>query len=199
MKQLFTTIVALFVGFGALQAATPIEKFPKQIYSGEWKAGHIQGIAVDAKQGYIYYSFTTMLIKADLQGNIIGTVTGLLGHLGCIEFNEEDGRIYGSLEYKNDSIGRGILKQENTTKHWDTAFYVAIFDVDKITREGMSAEKDGIMTSIYLPTVLEDFVSANHPDPVHSMWDVDELQQPHPDEKADLPIFPVCHDWLVAH
>ena len=123
MKQLFTTIVALFVGFGALQAATPIEKFPKQIYSGEWKAGHIQGIAVDAKQGYIYYSFTTMLIKADLQGNIIGTVTGLLGHLGCIEFNEEDGRIYGSLEYKNDSIGRGILKQENTTKHWDTAFY----------------------------------------------------------------------------
>lgn len=157
MKQLFTTIIALFIGFGALQAATPIEQFPKQIYSGEWKAGHIQGIAVDAKQGYIYYSFTTMLIKADLQGNIIGTVTGLLGHLGCIEFNEEDGRIYGSLEYKNDSIGRGILKQENTTKHWDTAFYVAIFDVDKITREGMSAEKDGIMTSIYLPTVLEDF------------------------------------------
>jgi hypothetical protein len=98
-----------------------------------------------------------MLIKADLQGNIIGTVKGLLGHLGCIEFNEEDGRIYGSLEYKNDSIGRGILQQENTSKHWDSAFYVAIFDVDKITREGMNAEKDGIMTSVYIPTVLEDF------------------------------------------
>lgn len=157
MKQFLTIVAIILIGIATLSAQTPTSQFPKQIYSGEWKAGHIQGIAIDSKQGYIYYSFTTMLIKADLQGNIIGTVTGLLGHLGCIEFNEEDGRIYGSLEYKNDSIGRGILKQENTTKHWDTAFYVAIFDVDKITREGMSAEKDEIMTSVYLPTVLEDF------------------------------------------
>lgn len=156
MRHIITLIAALTIGV-ASAVAQNVKELPRTIYSKEWKAGHIQGIAVDTKKGYIYYSFTTMLIKADLQGNIIGTVTGLLGHLGCIEFNEEDGRIYGSLEYKNDSIGRGILKQENTTKHWTTAFYVAIFDVDKITREGMSAEKDGIMTSVYLPTVLEDF------------------------------------------
>jgi hypothetical protein len=156
MKHLITLVAALILGVATLSAQNA-KDFPRTIYSKEWKAGHIQGIAVDAQKGYIYYSFTTMLIKADLQGNIIGTVKGLLGHLGCIEFNEEDGRIYGSLEYKNDSIGRGILQQENTTKHWDSAFYVAIFDVDKITHEGMSAEKDGIMTSVYLPTVLEDF------------------------------------------
>lgn len=156
MKHLITLAAALIFSVATISAQS-INELPRTIYSQEWKAGHIQGIAVDAKKGYIYYSFTTMLIKADLQGNIIGTVKGLLGHLGCIEFNEEDGRIYGSLEYKNDSIGRGILQQENTSKHWDSAFYVAIFDVDKITREGMNAEKDGIMTSVYIPTVLEDF------------------------------------------
>ena len=156
MKHLFTLLSALLFSIVTISAQN-INDLPRTIYSQEWKAGHIQGIAIDAKKGYIYYSFTTMLIKADLQGNIIGTVKGLLGHLGCIEFNEEDGRIYGSLEYKNDSIGRGILQQENTSKHWDSAFYVAIFDVDKITREGMNAEKDGIMTSVYIPTVLEDF------------------------------------------
>lgn len=157
MKRLFVIILLLAAGIGMLTAQTPIEQLPKQICSGEWKAGHVQGLAVDTKREYIYFSFTTMLVKMDMQGNVVGTVTGLLGHLGCIEFNDADGRIYGSLEYKDDSIGRGILKQEKSNKKFDTAFYVAIFDVDKITRQGMSAEKDGIMTTVYLPTVVEDF------------------------------------------
>ena len=58
---------------------------------------HIQGIAVDEKKGFIYYSFTTMLIKAKLDGTIVGSVKGLTGHLGCIDFNEADGKVYGSL------------------------------------------------------------------------------------------------------
>ena len=157
MKKLILTFAALLLGAVALQAATPVAQMPKQICSGEWKAGHVQGLAVDTKREYIYFSFTTMLIKMDMQGNVVGSVTGLLGHLGCIEFNDADGRIYGSLEYKDDSIGRGILKQEKSDRKFDTAFYVAIFDVDKITRQGMSAEKDGIMTTVYLPTVVEDF------------------------------------------
>ena len=37
-----------------------------------------------------------------MDGTIIGCVDGLLGHLGCIAYNRNDGRIYGSLEYKND-------------------------------------------------------------------------------------------------
>ena len=43
-------------------------KLPKNIYSGAYKAGHCQGIAVDVKKGFVYYSFTTMLIKTDMEG-----------------------------------------------------------------------------------------------------------------------------------
>ena len=159
MKQIFALLSALIIGITALHAATPIEQLPREIYSGEWKAGHVQGFAVDTKREHIYFSFTTMLIKMNMKGEIVGSVTGLLGHLGCIEFNDADGRIYGSLEYKDDSIGRGILKMENSDRKFDTAFYVAIFDVDKITREGMNAEKDNIMTTVFLPTVYEDYTA----------------------------------------
>lgn len=157
MRRFLTLLSVLIASISLLSATTLVEQLPKKIYSDKWKAGHIQGIAVDSNREYIYYSFTTMLVKADMQGNIIGTVTGLLGHLGCIEFNDADGRLYGSLEYKNDSIGRGILKQEKSSKQWETAFYVAIFDVNKITHHNMNAEQDGIMTTVCLNTVVEDY------------------------------------------
>ena len=154
MKRILTLLLVALTA-GAVRAA----ELPRNIYSGQWDAGHVQGIAVDTAREHIYFSFTTMLVKTDLAGNVIGTVKGLLGHLGCIEFNDEDGRLYGSLEYKDDSIGLGILAREKSDKRLERAFYVAIFDVAKITREGMSAEKDGIMTTVYLPTVLEDHLA----------------------------------------
>lgn len=154
-KSLFLLLGALLMTISAMAQSAP--NLPKKIATEGWRAGHVQGIAVDAKQGYVYLSFTTMLIKLDMQGNVVGTVTGFLGHLGCLDFNEEDGRVYGSLEYKNDAIGKGILKQEGVSKQLETGFYVAIFDGDKITREGMSAERDGVMTSVLLKTVVEDF------------------------------------------
>lgn len=130
---------------------------PRDIYSGCWNTGHCQGIAVDTKREFIYYSFTTALVKTDLHGNLIGTVGGLLGHLGCIDFNDEDGRLYGSLEYKNDAIGRGILNMLGSDAQIQDAFYVAIFDVDKIDRVGMDASADGVMTAVYLKEVVDDF------------------------------------------
>ncbi len=131
---------------------------PKSIYSGEWEnTGHCQGIALDTKREYIYYSFTTTLVKTDLQGNLIGTVTGLRGHLGCLAFNDGDGRLYGSLEYKNDSIGKGILSLYGDRTSFPDAFYIAIFDVDKIDRVGMDASTDGVMTTVWLKTVVDDF------------------------------------------
>ena len=160
MKQLryvATLLAALFFLLPA--SAQRPAALQAEIASGPFKAGHIQGIAVDQKKGYIYYSYTTMLIKTDLQGRIVGSVTGLLGHLGDLDLNEADGRVYGSLEYKNDAIGRGILNMEKSTRTLDNAFYIAIFDVDRIDRVGMSAEKDGIMTTVYLPTVLEDYLA----------------------------------------
>lgn len=127
------------------------------IFTGTHGNCHIQGIAVDPKKGYIYYSFTTKLIKSTLSGEIVGSVDGLTGHLGCIDFNDADGRVYGSLEYKNDGVGQGILKALGKEQTLDDAFYIAIFDVDKIDRMDMDAEKDGVMTTVYLKEVYDDF------------------------------------------
>lgn len=144
----------------AAQAADGgIVMLPLEIDSGRWNYGHCQGIAVDGKREYIYYSFTTALIKTDLEGNVVGTVTGLLGHLGCIAFNEEDGRVYGSLEYKNDAIGRGILDKVGHEEAVQDAFYIAAFDVEKIDRRDMDACADGVMTCVYLREVVEDYLA----------------------------------------
>ncbi len=160
MKRLYTFAAALAACIlSNVAIAQNPASLPRTIESGPFKAGHIQGIAVDTDQKYIYYSYTTMLIKTDMQGNIVGTVTGLLGHLGDLDFNDEDGRLYGSLEYKNDAIGQGILRMERSTRTLQNAFYIAIFDVERITRVGMDAEKDDIMTTVYLPTVLEDYLA----------------------------------------
>lgn len=127
------------------------------ICTGAWGNCHIQGIAVDTKKGYIYYSFTTKLIKATLDGEIIGTLDGLAGHLGCIAFNENDGCVYGSLEYKNDIIGKDILNAIGLERTFDDAFYVARFNVDKITKPDMNADDSDIMTAAYLPEVVYDY------------------------------------------
>ena len=135
----------------------PAPALPREIETGNWTNGHIQGIAIDTERKYIYYSYTTILVKADLAGNIIGTVSGLTGHLGCLSYNGGDRCVWGSIEYKHDSIGRGIMARTGITIAEEDAFYVAIFDVDKIDRVGMDAEADGIMTAVYLPDVVEDF------------------------------------------
>ena len=123
---------------------------------------HIQGIAIDKNREYIYLSFTTSLIKADLAGNIVGSVRGIVGHLGCLAFNDADGKVYGSLEYKNDIIGKGILKAENSHVAFDDMFYIVSFDVEKITRCDMDAEKDGIMTAMWLKEVCDDYKAEDH-------------------------------------
>lgn len=123
---------------------------------------HCQGIAIDKKREYMYFSFTTSLIKTDLKGNIIGSVKGIVGHLGCIAYNDIDNKIYGSLEYKNDSIGRDIINTLNSDIVFQDRFYIASFDADKITRKDMDAEKDGIMTAAYLSEVIADYSAKGH-------------------------------------
>jgi hypothetical protein len=110
--------------------------------TGPWSAPHVQGVAVDQERGYIYYSFTSLLVKTDLSGKMIGTVQGFTGHLGDLDFNPADGRVYGSLEYKRAK-----------------AFYIAIFDVDRITRVGMRAQDSTIVSTVYLPEVVSDFTA----------------------------------------
>ena len=128
------------------------------IFTGAWGKCHIQGIALDEKRGFIYYSFTTKLVKATLDGEIVGSLDGLVGHLGCIAFCEQDGRVYGSLEYKNDGIGKGILNALGDSEKYEDGFYIARFDVDKIDRLGIPAEKSDIMKCVYLSEVVGDYL-----------------------------------------
>ena len=134
-----------------------VSSLPKNIHCCMHSGSHVQGIAFDKEHKYVYISFTTRFVKADMEGNIIGTVNGITGHLGCIDFNDEDGKVYGSIEYKHDSIGKGIINKIGATLADEDAFYIAIFDVDKIDRMDMDAEKDGVMKAVYLPDVVADY------------------------------------------
>lgn len=154
MKRLILIIAAAFAAL-QLSAVDPAG-FPHEIYSGAWNSGHVQGIAID-RDGYVYFSFTDLILKTDKEGNVIGTVTGLLGHLGCLDYNEEDGLIYGSLEYKDDVIGQGIMKRNNAEMDYLNTFYIAIIDGSKIVRPGMDALKDGIVRCVNLPGVVADY------------------------------------------
>lgn len=136
-----------------------LNTLPRKIYLEQGNF-HVQGVVVDAKRGYAYFSFTTSLVKTNLRGEVIGSVDGFIGHLGCLDVNPEDGRIYASLEYKNDNIGKGILKglgAQTKNQGEESSFYIAIFDGEKITRPGMSAEKDNIIHTVYLKEVADDY------------------------------------------
>ena len=167
-RTLFGTLLML-----ALSAAAPLRAesgnaaacpagLPRTIETGPQGKFHVQGIAVDTEKGYIYFSFTTKLIKMDLAGNLIGSVDGMVGHLGCITFNPDDGCVYGSLEYKNDDIGKGIrnqLAQEGNNNGGNgntTGFYAAVFDTNRITRPDMDAEKDKVMTTVFIKEAYDD-------------------------------------------
>lgn len=93
----------------AQEVKTP-SQWPDAFFSGDQGKMHVQGMALDNKNGFIYFSFTDRLVKMDLSGRMVGSVSGFIGHLGDLDFNDEDGRIYGSLEYKNDAIGKGIKR-----------------------------------------------------------------------------------------
>lgn len=129
---------------------------PQPLFTGVWGKNHIQGICVDQKNGYIYYSYTTCLVKARLDGTVVGSVTGLLGHLGCIAFGE-DGFVYGSLEYKMDGIGKGILERLGTEACFEEGFYVVRFDVDRIDRVDIPADGSDLMTAVYIREAVEDY------------------------------------------
>lgn len=134
-----------------------MKRLPKQIFSGHWNGGHVQGIAIDEARGYVYFSFTTMLVKTDLAGRLIGSVKNLIGHLGCITYNASKNRLYGSLEYKHDVIGRGIMNKTGQALAEEDAFYAVEFDCDAIASPDLDAEADGVMRAVYLCDVVRDY------------------------------------------
>lgn len=130
---------AVFHGGAAARGG---DRLPAVVDGGAWDSGHIQGMALDRKRGYMYFSFTNLLVKTDLRGKPVGSVTGFTGHLGDLDFNERDGRIYGSLEYKDAE-----------------SFYIAVFDADRIDRMGIDAQTSDIVSTVYLKEVVEDYTA----------------------------------------
>lgn len=140
-----------------LLATAPVER-PKMVQVEDANM-HVQGIAYDEARRCMYFSFTSRFIKTDLKGNVIGSVDRINGHIGDMVLNHEDGRVYASLECKNDEIGRGIanrLGAENYSRNAST-FYVIAIDVDRIDRIGMSEEE--AVTRYELADAREDYLA----------------------------------------
>ena len=139
-------------------ADSPRKNLPDSIFVGG-QDFHVQGIALDKQQEHIYFSFTNRLIKADLKGNIIGSVDNLEGHLGAMALNPEDGRIYASLECKNDEIGTHIAQKMGTKiiNKDNSVFYIAVFDGDKINRVGMNPQTDAVMNTVCVQEAVKDY------------------------------------------
>lgn len=142
----YRSLLPLFVfALGATaQSAAPAPRAPLPLEQngGTWPTAHVQGIAVDVSGGYIYYSFTTLLAKYDFSGKLIGTLAGWAGHLGDLDFNPRDGRVYGSLEYKKD-----------------LAFYIAVIDVSRLDHVDLDATTSGLFRTVYLPEVVNDYMA----------------------------------------
>ncbi len=124
----------------------PVENMPNYVHTGNHGIQHVQGMAMDRVGGYLYYTFTDILVKTDLEGNVIGTVTGYMGHMGDCSFNDMDGRLYATLQISPNNWG-----WEGSDEGW----YVAIVDVDKITSVGMSYDAEGLMKVVEMSNIYQ--------------------------------------------
>ncbi|MBQ3507070.1 MAG: hypothetical protein IJA91_00855, partial [Clostridia bacterium] len=96
----------------------------------------------------------------------VGSVCNIVGHLGCITFDPDRRRVYGSLELKHDAIGKGIVNRTGKELAEEDAFYCVSFDCNAITSMNMDAEvvnADGksVMTALYLPDVVQDYADTD--------------------------------------
>lgn len=155
MKNSILLILILFFNLNLLYSQKVESFWPDAIATGDQGKFHVQGVAVDSLNSCVYFSFTNKLIKMDLSGNLIGSVVGFSGHLGDLDF--KDGKVYGSLEYKSDGIGKGISKGLGVEAPRDNGFYIAIFDGAKIVRADMNAEKEDLLRTVYLAEVVKDY------------------------------------------
>ncbi|MFR1052019.1 MAG: LamG-like jellyroll fold domain-containing protein [Lachnospirales bacterium] len=116
-------------------------------------SSHLQGICVDEKLEYMYFSYTTALAKVDIAtGELVASVINFGpgsfnveggAHLGCLDYY--DGHVYGSLEYKQPG----------------KKFFLAIFDTDEMTEVGMDVNKmapdQKVVTGVLLSEPTLDF------------------------------------------
>lgn len=145
-RSLGMSLIALFAyslfACDSAVAEDPASQLPRTHDGGRWPSGHVQGVAIDSANSHIYYSFTNLLVKYDFDGELLGTLKGWTGHLGDLTFNPDDGKVYGSLEYKADE-----------------AFYIAVIDGAAIDQVGIDAANSEIMKTVYLAEVVEDYAA----------------------------------------
>ena len=155
LKRLGMTLVLLMIS--SLSFKT-FASYPDVIHINGGKL-HVQGIALDQKEGCMYCSFTSAFYKTDLQGNIIGSITGINGHLGAMTFAPRSRKVYASLEIKNDAIGRGIADVLGAKRHEDSQsrFYIAEIDVDKI--DGMEMSFDQTVKLHLVEDAVNDYLA----------------------------------------
>ncbi|WP_207506960.1 hypothetical protein [Telluribacter humicola] len=156
MKKFILCLIALTSL--SLRSQSQTISLPDSIYSGKQGRMHVQGVVVDKAKGYVYFSFTDRLVKTDLSGKLIGSVTGFVGHLGDLDISD-DGKIYGSLEYKNDAIGKGIHKELGVDTENEDGFYIAIFDGSRIVRPDMNVEKEDVLRTVYIQEAVHDYAA----------------------------------------
>jgi hypothetical protein len=154
MWKAFLAIAAiLFMNMPySASAQDSVEGLPVEINVVGGK-NHVQGIALDKEAGRMYFSFTTSFVVTDLQGNVLGSIDRIQGHLGAMAFNPKDRKVYESLECKDDEIGKGL--SDFAKGH--SLFYVAIIDVDKIDRVGIDVENTEIFKTVCIKDAVRDY------------------------------------------
>ena len=157
MKKLFFVLAAILfmnmpMQFHAACQQKNVEGLPVEINAVGGK-NHVQGIALDKDAGKMYFSFTTSFVVTDLQGNVLGSIDRIQGHLGAMVFNPEDRKVYESLECKDDEIGKGL----SDFAKGRSLFYVAIIDVDKIDKVGIDVENTEIFKTVCVKDAVRDY------------------------------------------
>jgi hypothetical protein len=145
-------VLLLALSFAAAAYSQKTGSLPTEIYV-EGGKNHVQGIALDAEAGRMYFSFTTSFIKTDLQGKVLGSIDRIQGHLGAMTFNKKNRKVYASLECKDDAIGTGL----SSFAKGRSMFYVAIIDVDKIDRVGMDSEDNEAFRIVCVKDATRDY------------------------------------------
>ena len=119
----------------------------------EGGAHHVQGIAYDADAGRMYFSFTDTFMVTDMEGNVLGSVNRIQGHLGAMVFDRSTRKAYASLECKDDVIGKGL----SDFAKGKSMFYIAIIDVDKVTSVGMDSENNEAFKIVCVKEATKDY------------------------------------------
>lgn len=157
MRSILSFLITFLLWMPSANAG--VQDLPKLVDVAEG-TGHVQGIAVDTARKCIYFSFTTRFVKTDWSGNVLGSIDRIQGHLGAMTLNPEDGKVYASLECKDDEIGRGIADRLDINLVDKSRFYVAIIDPDRVTEIGMDPENDPVLRTVCVKDAVRDYADS---------------------------------------